>query len=267
MIYSKSMPSDFPAIPQYLASQLVRAPIVDVGEVHAQKLTHELQAFRELLNVSFDVMIRNNVEGWQRVIEPNLPWAEEHFLERVSGQPVNPPPSHVRWPYAQQGNNEHIDRQGQFSHTYPERFWPRFANIEGTTYENRQVFVPHTGIHYEYGDLEDLIEILERNPYSRQAYLPVWFPEDLTAARVGHRVPCSLGYHFLYRNGGLYCTYYLRSCDFVRFFRDDVYMAGRLAQWVANRLKVPVGTLTVHIVNLHCFVGDVPKLQREYNLD
>lgn len=273
-----TLPYDFPEIPRYLASQLVNfAPTVDVGEVHAQQVTHELQQFRELLGVSFDLMVRNNIEGWQEVIRPNLPWAEEHFLERVSGIPWNPPPSHIRWPFAQRDNTEHLSAEGGFSHTYPERFWPKQAGyVDAPIYEPvgdlREGWVGitqepwHRGIRFAYGDLMDLVEILRRNPQTRQAYLPIWFPEDLKAARLGHRVPCSLGYHFMYRNGVLSCTYYLRSCDFVRFFRDDIYMAGRLLQWVASKLHLPVGRLTVHIANLHCFEGDIPKLKREYNI-
>lgn len=268
MMLHPGMPTDFPSIERYLALRLIHhAPTIDVGEVHAQKLTHELQQFRELLGVSFSVMVRNNIEGWQHVIKPNLPWAEEHFLERVSGQPLNPPPSHERWPFAVNANATHIHANA-FSHSYPERFWPKWANggrlIPGDGEIFDDTFLKHEGIRFEYGDLNNLLSILRRNPMSRQAYLPVWFPEDLTAADQGERVPCSLGYHFLNRGGTLRCTYYLRSCDFVRFFRDDVYMAGRLLQWVAEKLGIPTGYLTVHIVNLHCFEGDLDKLKKEF---
>src|SRR5438105_2898212 len=58
-------------------------------------------------------------------VEPNLPWAENHFQERVSGEPLNPPPSHMDWPWARH-NPEHQTEE-KFSHTYPERYWPKHA--------------------------------------------------------------------------------------------------------------------------------------------
>jgi thymidylate synthase len=236
-----------------LAKDLLAQEPFDRGEVHAQKVTRPEMVTRELRHVTQYFKVDSHASAWQETIKPNLPWAEDHFQERVSGEPLNPPPSNEWWPFAQAGNAEHkID--GKFSHTYPERFWPRHA---AAVMDHRSD--PNFGIRFEYGDLTDVIEILSRNLKSRQAYLPVWFPEDLTAAREGQRVPCTLGYHFLTTpDGFLDVTYIMRSCDFVRFYRDDIYMAGRLLQWVTEQVGqgLRTGELVLHIANLHCFVGD-----------
>jgi hypothetical protein len=232
----------------------------------------------ELANVVFGFSIPEEMTSLQTEVKPNLPWAEDHFQERVSGEPLNPPPSSEYWPYAQRGNEEHKDVKGKFSHTYPERMWPSWA---GEVYEemaqSRSLdWEPRTGIRFDYGDLGDLVQLLAHEPLTRQAYLPIWFPEDLTAANKGERVPCTLGYHFLMREGKLNMTYFIRSCDYVRYFRDDVYMACRLVQWVLGEIvehrlgdsdwwqevAVP-GHLTMHIVSMHCFDGDLPMLRRE----
>lgn len=242
---------------------LLMSTPVNRGAAHAMKddttaLTHELAHVTE----SFFVDVA--MSAWQETVKPNLPWAEDHFQERVGGEPLNPSPSEQWWPYARQGNAEHKKGE-QFSHTYPERFWPRMANAGGTiSYSQREVMVPHVGIRFEYGSLGDLVSVLQKNPYSRQAYLPVWFPEDLAAALEGERVPCSMGYHFLMVNDALDCVYTMRSCDIVRFYRDDIYMAGRLLQWVSARVGRPPGKLVVHINNLHCFPGDRPFLETKY---
>ena len=224
---------------------------------------------REIFNFSLVYQIPGSWEELVEEVKPNLPWAEDHFQERVGGQPLNPPPSEKYWPFAQQGNAAHKADE-KFSHTYPERFWPKFANVGERTADNgRQVFVPHVGIRFGYGDLEDVIQQLINDPTTRQAYLPVWFPED-TGATSGQRVPCTLGYHFMVRGGKLLVTYYIRSCDYMRHFRDDVYMAVRLGQWVAHEISVGstqgaeviASVLTMHIANFHVFEGDVPELQR-----
>lgn len=232
---------------------------------------------REAANVSFQYKIPVLVGALARDVQPNLPWAEDHFNERVSGKPLNPPPSHERWPYARAGNEEHMEG-GKFSHTYPERFWPKYAAMGGPNFEEykeKGYIEPRYGIRFAYGDYMDLVHLLWDSPQTRQAYLPIWFPEDLTAAREGQRVPCTLGYHFLMRGNELNMTYFIRSCDLVRYFRDDVYMACRLVQYTLGLLRVKrtdkhwapwsiiqPGKLTMHIGSLHCFEGDVPMLEK-----
>lgn len=262
-----------------LARDLLAQEPFDRGEVHAQKIDRPEMVTRELRHLTQYFKVPESVEAWQNMINPNLPWAEDHFGERVSGLPLNPPPSHEWWPFNRKGNEEHLIN-GKFSHTYPERFWSKMAGFWPDTEceilncpENQgYAHAPHQGHHgirFEYGDLADIVVILKQNPRSRQAYLPVWFPEDLTAARLSERVPCTLGYHFLMTpDGKLDCTYSMRSCDFVRFYRDDLYMSGRLLQWVGEQLRLPVGELIFHTANLHCFVGDDDFLRekiRSYN--
>lgn len=230
---------------------------------HAQDISdNPMLVSWELMNTTIHLYQMPSTPAAARyVLNPNLPWAEDHFQERVGGQPLNPAPSEAWWPFAVAGNAAHKDGE-QFSHTYPERMWPKFANEGNTRPNGRHVFVPHNGIRYEYGDLRDLIELLARDLLTRQAYLPIWFPEDTGAAN-GQRVPCTLGYHFLIRNGQLNLTYHIRSCDFVRHFVDDVYMAVRLAQWVADQVDadIKMGSFTMHIGSFHFFEGDRAKLK------
>lgn len=243
---------------------------VDVGEWHAQDVSGKPELVStELPFVNFCIWVPEMVETLQELYQPNLPWAEDHFQERVGGEPLNPAPSEAWWPFAVQGNAQHKDGE-VFSHTYPERMWPKRAGAE---YHN-SAWPGHYGIRYFLGDLDDLIELLKRSPLTRQAYLPIWFPED-TGATEGQRVPCSLGYHFLQRGGKLHCHYTMRSCDFVRHFADDMYMAARLLQFVVGKLKeaehdVSVGYLHVNISSLHFFEGDRPKMRAlldEWNVD
>lgn len=260
-----------------LRRALLNTRAINRGEWQAQKITDEPRHTHELMHQRLEVAIPEAVGSLQTQVQPNLPWAEDHFLERVSGEPLNPPPSNNWWPFAQNGNAEHKAGE-QFSHTYPERFWPKWA---GEVYKELpggkswgSLSEAHSGIRFGYGDLNDLVAILKRNPLTRQAYLPVWFPEDLAAAKQEERVPCTLGYHFLMNpNGSMDITYAIRSCDFVRHFRDDVYMAGRLLQWVLGKINADVnpfdddpwaaGKLIMNIGSLHCFVGDRYKLEQD----
>lgn len=238
---------NFDHVVNHLTAQLKNAPLVEVGEWQAIRSDIPQTRTREVTDVVFEWPIPNTIPTLQKQVNPNLPWAEDHFQERVSGIPYNPPPSHEWWPFAQRGNEQHRKKE-IFSHTYPERFWPRQAL--------RDRNASQTGIRYRYGDLDDVLTLLQTSPFTRQAYLPVWFPED-TGAHHGERVPCTLGYHFLRRGGYLSCRYFIRSCDFLRHFQDDVYMASRLTQWIANELDgVQPGNLNMYIGSLHIFDGE-----------
>lgn len=248
-----------------LVTDLLEAPVVHTGEWQSMDTgASKAHATHELEDVSlvWD-RIPSDIDSMFPAVDQS--WADDHFLERVRGVPYNPPPSHVNWPYAVRGNADHIDGQ-IFDHTYPERFWPRNAGYRG-----RESTEDMYGVRFRYGDLSDVVDLLVRSPLTRQAFLPVWFPED-TGAHHGQRVPCTLGYHFMQRGGRLTCRYYIRSCDVYRHLSNDVWLAAMLTKWVAREvsdrtkgqavgLHFRPGGLIMHISSLHAFVGDLPKIK------
>jgi hypothetical protein len=217
----------------------------------------------------------------QEEIRPNLPWADDHFEERVGGQPTNPGEAYKGWPWWTPDKEEYtwaLDATRspfRFTHTYQERFWPKQAG------ENPQALgISNFGIRYDYGDLNDVVQLLLTEPYTRQAYLPIFFPED-TGAVHGGRIPCTLGYHFMLRNSFLHMWYFIRSCDYIRHFRDDIYLAARLMLWVLDELKerelrsdypqvwvdVVPGELSMVVPSLHAHKGDWHRVVAEQLAD
>jgi hypothetical protein len=213
----------------------------------------------------------------QHQIKPNLPWADDHFEERVSRVPSNPGLEYQNWPWWQGGWQEAksmipSQQEGgefKFTHTYQERFWPRRAGDE-TKYAKTNL-----GIRYHLGDLDDVVNLLRREPHTRQATFPIFFPED-TGAVHGGRIPCTLLYHFLLRESRLHMWYEIRSCDAVRHFRDDVYLAIRLLLWMIQEIHrregiddpmedhvwadVVPGTFFFHAYSFHVHKGDLHLL-------
>lgn len=223
--------------------------------------THEIQN----LDIWFEDVPADN--PWVGDIVPaDQPWAEDHFQERVGGQPVNPGGTHHYWPYHGASLQLHLRDNGKlYDHNYMERFWPKHAGSgwrQGAELNQQTGVLEDIALGYRFpiGDLQDVVQQLIKEPTTRQAYLPVWFPED-TGALYSQRVPCTLGYHFLYRNGKLSMNYYLRSCEVYRHFTNDVYLAARLLQWVAWHARMDTGDLHLHIASFHGFVGDVDKIK------
>lgn len=263
----------------YQGSQLV-APAtwqsIDVTK-RPEMVTHEVQWWGFKVDVGGYVNDRNymHIPYVHDDIKPNIPWADDHFEERICGLPLNPGTQWSRWPYAKSADT--FRKDGMFNHTYAERYWPKFATVFGeqsTMLDIARAYtdihynlVPHAGIRYSYGDLGDVISQLVKDPNTRQAILPVFFPED-TGAVHGDRVPCSIHYQFLVRNGRLDIFYYLRSCDFVRHFRDDIYLTLRLQLWMIDRLKengidVTPGMFLMQTGSLHIFRNDWQVLFNE----
>lgn len=163
-------------------------------------------------------------------LQPIQPWADAEWEERLSGcrgAPVNPGEA---WQLRSDVWSPLLEDNGKFSYTYSERL---AASVGPAIFE------------------------LYEHPTSRQAYVSVWDPR-LDGPNLGRRrVPCTLGYHFMLRGGALHVTYYMRSSDFGTHFDNDIYLALKLAAFIADRIDQPLGSFT-HIINsLHVYAADV----------
>lgn len=251
-------PDSFLQIRTKLAELLLSSDVQPSGSWQSVRTQDRLHDTYELRNVTVWYGMPEDQSMADQVIHPDRPWAENHFWERVGGFPMNPGVEHANWPYHGASAALHLRGEGSrviYDHNYMERFWPKRAGEQAALGRMK-------GIRFPYGDLADVVTQLKKDDTTRQAYLPVWFPED-TGATKGQRVPCSLGYHFMIRGGKLYVQYVLRSCEVYRHFTNDVYLAVRLGQWVRSQvdLHLGMGQLTMQISSFHGFVGDTSNIE------
>jgi hypothetical protein len=249
-----------------IALLLTHGEEVDPGHWQGYDTTgHSELKTDEIMNLTLSAHIPQTQEELVEECNPSMPWAEIEFMERVGGVPHNPHESLERWPWWQ-GQSATTMQGGEFSHTYSERFWPRHRRVASSLGADHDFLTPRRGIRYRYGDLEDVLALLRKHPLTRQATFPIFFPED-TGAVHGGRIPCTLHYHFLLRAGKLHLWYPIRSCDAVRHFRDDLYMAARLCQWVIEELSwdgengVVPGMLHFTAYSFHVHHGDKHHLE------
>lgn len=114
--------------------------------------------------------------------------------------------------------------------------------LRGYTYQER-LFRKLSGVQYQF----------RMDLHNRRAFVPIFHPGDLSSPE---RVPCSLGYQYIYRSGLLHCIYLQRSCDFERFWPSDVYFAGAILKEVAAALKLRSGYLYHTIISLHSYINE-----------
>ena len=263
------------------AFDVLKAAMVDAPQVKTERWQGVAanQDTRELLDVNLQVDLRGveDLDHWRRDARPNLPWADDHFLERVGGEPLNPVEEWKRWPWGQSASK--FRTQGRFNHTYMERLWPRYARrtADGKLFAKEGELRryppvdprPKFGVTHHYGDLEDLVDLLAKEPQTRQAVIPLFFPED-TGVSDGGRKMCSLCYQVIVRGGRAHMWYPLRSCDLRRHWQDDAYLAVRMLLWLVDRCRerngqawqeVRPGSLLMHMTSLHVFEADWLDLQ------
>lgn len=130
--------------------------------------------------------------------------------------------------------------------------WKQFREPSGDAYRFSYTYSQRMGGRH----IALLVEELTRHPHSRQLWLPVWWENDETR-RGERRVPCSLGYWFVQRDGALHQTYMMRSCDIFTHYANDVALATMLLHYIAKMTDLKVGTFTHYVGSLHVYARDV----------
>ena len=160
-------------------------------------------------------------------------WADAEFIERVSTDHVNPGEA---WKLREHIWKEFIDENGYFDYTYNERI----------------------GV-----SIDDVIDELKVNPDTRQAIISIWDASiDIDGIGGRKRVPCSMYYQFLIRNGQLNIIYNQRSADIITHFGNDVYLAWKMMEYVSIQVGVKPGYLFHNIASLHSYKKDWPLLKQ-----
>lgn len=182
----------------------------------------------EVSGYSFSILDTKDLDEMIRVRNLNLDWCYADLKERLSIEHVNPGEA-----YKLRGEWEEFVHDGKFAYTYNER------------------------IRYQ---LQETIDVLAFDKDSRQAVLTVYEGEKDSANRKGiKRVPCSMYYQFLVRDGKLDCIYSMRSSDFMLHFPYDIWMVAKLRDHIAQKIDVPTGKLIFFSGSLHAYKKDIPK--------
>lgn len=170
---------------------------------------------------------------WLFVFSHSKEWADAEFKERIDTSDIINP-----------GKAWELRKD----------LWEQFL-VNGKfdyTYNERMVILPYT------------IQLLKSDSDTRKAVLPIFNGngEDDTLYYHGNkRIPCSMYYDFLIRQNGkgekvLHICYHQRSSDFAQHFGNDIYLAWRLMEYVAQEVGVKPGYLYHTIDSLHAYKKD-----------
>lgn len=215
--------------------------ITDIGrELKKNGVSVHTQSYQNKIIKDDPAFETKEIQGFQFCIidtsdkdaMPNVTveWAKAEFAERISEHPTNPGKAYLL--------RENIWKEflvdGRFDYTYNERiFWQK--NL--------------------------IVEELQKNPETRQAIIEIHNnKDDLFSLGGKKRIPCSLSYQFMIRDGKLDVIYLMRSTDFATHFQNDIWLADEMRKWVAQQLGIPTGKFIMFASSLHIYKKDWEEL-------
>lgn len=196
--------------------------------------TKEIQAFE------FCII---NTDDKDQMPQATLEWLNAEFKERISANFKNPGEAYKLRPevweqFLVEGNEfgrddetgeSYVERKKMFEYTYNERIqW----------------------------QLEAVFNELKLHPESRQAIIEV-HDRRIDQFKMGkERIPCSMFYQFMVRDGKLDVIYVMRSSDFATHFQNDIWLADELRRYLAKALNLPIGKFIMFVSSLHVYRKD-----------
>lgn len=110
---------------------------------------------------------------------------------------------------------------------------------------------------YNFDQIQQVIELLKKDPYSRRAVLNI---SDPTINRITTKdMQCTMAIQFLIRKNKLEMTVYMRSNDIYFGTPYDWIYFISIQEYIAKKLKLKVGTYIHHATSFHMYLKDELK--------
>lgn len=197
---------------------------------------------KELQNYSYCLLNARS----QDIPGVTQPWADAEFKERVTD------------PWDIRTHDGKVDSFSIPEYINPGEAWKLREEVWSEYMHGGKLAYTYNELLWNNDQLTKIMNRLKEDPDSRQLWISLWNPDKDPDFLGGvSRVPCSLGYGLQVRDGKLNLHYVMRSCDFVTHFRNDVYLAIKFLEWVAEKTGYPVGDFTHTMFSCHVYNKDI----------
>ena len=170
---------------------------------------------------------------------------------------INPEDNHIKnkernwsleyaeaeWQWYLSGNPS-INKLGELYGKIPP-IWERMAD------ENNEVNSNYGYQWKRHNQLENVINILKKNPNTRQAAISIYDGKEIH--QYAFDTPCTYAVQFTIINNKLCMSVYMRSNDIWYGFCNDQYQFSSLQKLVAQRLDIKIGWYYHHAHNMHLY--------------
>ena len=124
---------------------------------------------------------------------------------------------------------------------------------------------------YAYGDrlhhtgtIEYATYMLQNDPETRRAVLPIFWSTDTHAAHDGHEVPCATQIYLDIEDDELNMTLMMRSNDVVGAFPSDIYGFRKLQAHIAKEVNVAVGKYFHYANSAHIILANDEDFMKQF---
>lgn len=132
------------------------------------------------------------------------------------------------------------------------KIWEKFLDEEGML---RSAYGYRWRYHFKRDQMSELVELLKRDPSSRQGVVFAWDPmvDGLGNAGKSKNIPCHMGFSACVLNDRLDMCVYQRSVDTVVGLPYDVLLYGLLNSTLAHTLNVKPGVVSIAFADTHIY--------------
>ena len=140
------------------------------------------------------------------------------------------------------------------------QFASLWANITDDGKTSNSAYGYILGKKYGFNQIEQIIEVLKKDPDSRRAVLNI---SDPAINRVTTKdMQCTVCLQFLLRDNKLHCIVFMRSNDIWYGLPYDVVYFTFLQKYIAYRLGVGYGTYTHISGSMHMYLKDEENIKK-----
>lgn len=132
--------------------------------------------------------------------------------------------------------------------------------VPGSDYGKR-IFNPDEGTD----QIANVIELLQEDPHSRRAIIPILFPSD-SARFKSKDFSCAFGLAFRIKNNKLHSTLIMRSNNALRLLNVNLFEFTLIGEIVARELGIEYERHTHLSISMHIFQSDVKKIMKWIDL-
>lgn len=139
------------------------------------------------------------------------------------------------------------------------KFASKWKNISDDGLTNNSAYGYLIKSAHGFDQLEKIIELLQKDPYSRRGVININVPNENVIETKDE--PCTICLQFYIRDNKLYCTGMMRSNDIWYGFPYDIAFFTLLQRYTADRLGVEYGSYTHFVTSLHVYDRNIEDIK------
>lgn len=185
----------------------------------------------------------------------NMQFTITNPLDRIAVNKINPlnliaAIGRLTWTFAGNDRTEDI----AFYQSRVRDYSDNSLTVAGSDYGKR-IFDPLAGVD----QLENVINLLKKDKFSRRAVIPIFSPTDST--RLDSKdLPCAFGLTFLVREDELHSTLIMRSNNGLLLLPTNIFEFTIISEIVARELDIEYAQHVHTSISMHIFEKDLSKI-------